>query len=141
MADLVITSANIGDAETRIKSIQVATGETIAVGDAVIYALDGDTIKAYQADATTADGEYDADGVAITGDSAGGYIVVAEKGPIELGGVTMTVGVAYGVSATAGGIAPDSDFSGYTSATQCILGVATAAGVLNLDPYLTGATT
>lgn len=140
MADLTITTANAGSSETRTRSIQVATGETIAVGNAVTYAHDGDTEKAWQADATTADSEYNVRGVAITGDSAGGYIVVAEKGLVELG-TTMTVGLAYGVSATAGGIAPDSDFSGYTSATQCQIGVATAAGVLNVAPFLTGATT
>lgn len=139
MADLSISSANVGSESTRTRSIEVATGETIGVGDAVAYAYESDVEKAFQADATTADGEYDVKGIAITGDSAGGFIVVAEKGPVELG-TTMTVGVAYGVSTTAGGIAPDTDFNGYSSATQCQIGVATAAGVIEVDPFVTGAT-
>lgn len=141
MADLSISAVVPGGADTRIRVMQVATGETISAGDSVTYGIDSGVEKAYLADATTASGLYRARGIAMQGAAAGGYIGVAEAGPVSLTGPTLDPGQGYSVSETPGGIATDADFSGYTSATQYRIGTATTAAILNIDIRATGATT
>lgn len=62
------------------------------------------------------------------------------EGPITIG-ATVTKGLGYGVSATAGGVAPDSDFASTTGGFQRHLGHAISTTVIYVKPKTTGATT
>ncbi len=94
--------------------------------------------KYWKADANASSAASAAKGVVIVGASSDAYGVVAESGPIDVG-ATLTVGVPYIVSTTAGGIAPASDFSGYSGSFLQHLGYATSTSTLDLRPYATGA--
>ena len=60
-----------------------------------------------------------------------GYVII---------GATVTNGMAYIVSTTAGGIAPVSDYSGYSGAFQQHLGYGVGTTILAVDPFTTGST-
>lgn len=136
MADLSITAANvkIKGVDTALRVVQF--GETMTAGQST-YLKTSDS-KYWKADANVSLEAASARGVVITGAAGDAYGVIAESGPVDVG-ATLTVGVPYIVSTTAGGIAPASDFAGYTGSFLQHLGYATATGTLILRPYATGA--
>jgi hypothetical protein len=136
MADLSITAANVkikgSDAVTKI----VQFGETMTAGQST-YLKPSDQ-KYWKADANASAEAAAASAVVLIGAAGDAYGVIGTGGPIDVG-ATLTVGVPYIVSTTAGGIAPASDFSGYSGAFQTHLGYATATSTIYLKPYVTGA--
>lgn len=107
MADLTITGANFGVASASVKQVTVQAGEAITRGMPVY--LDGtDSNKAKKA-LNTAAASTVVYGIASQESSADGdYISVVTTGTIKTG-ATMTVGQAYYLSTTAGGICPFAD--------------------------------
>lgn len=137
MADLSITAASVkikgSDAITKI----VQFGETMTAGQST-YLKPSDQ-KWWKADANASAEAAAAKAVVLVGAAGDAYGVICEGGPMDLG-ATLTVGVPYIVSTTAGGIAPASDFAGYSGSFLTHLGYATATGTIYLKPYVTGAT-
>lgn len=136
MADLSITAANVKvkSATTRTKIVQF--GETMTAGQAT-YLKSSDQ-KYWKADANASAEAAAASGVVLVGAAGDAYGVIVEGGAMDLG-ATLTVGVPYIVSTTAGGIAPASDFSGYSSSYLTHLGYATSTSSIDIRPLVTGA--
>lgn len=131
MADVTVTAANVKPKGSTAR-IQTGTfGETVAQGKSVYLKTDG---KYWLADADVL-ATAAAAGIAITAGAADGYCLIQTSGPIDVGGA-LTVGQVYVVSTTPGGIAPYSDLASGDYVT--ILGVASAAGQLELDISATG---
>lgn len=132
MADLTITPANVGiqNSSPTIRVVQV--GEAVTQGQGIYQKLSDQ--KYWKALATGSD-TANVYGVALTSGAADDYVIVVERGEINLG-ATLTVGETYVVSANAGGIAPIGDLvsTNYVS----ILGVATAADNLELSINVSG---
>lgn len=128
MADLTQTAANVaaGGESTRISMIQV--GEAVTQGQPGYF--DSSDRKYYIADANNAS-KYVAKVIFLTPATTDGYAVAATSGPVNLG-ATLTVGVIYVVSDTAGSIMPSSDLSSGDYVT--ILGVATSTSLITLNP-------
>ena len=129
MADLTITAANVvpgADAKLELGF----SGGTIVAGKAVY--LDGADNKWKLADNNAATAvERKARGIALTGSSANQPVVVQLPGGDITIGAALTQGVAYYLSATAGGICPVADLS--AGMYPQIIGVAKSATVLQLD--------
>src|SRR5690349_19737444 len=105
MADLTITAANcVPGADARLE--QGFAGETITAGMPVYKASTGLWMKADSNSATALARQ--ATGIALTGSSLNQPIVVQKSGSLTLG-ATMTAGIAYYLSDTAGGICPVAD--------------------------------
>jgi hypothetical protein len=134
MADLSITAANVVAGTGSTKENGVA-GETITAGQALYK--DGTTGKWKKADTNSGTaGVRACTGIALNGASDGQPLAVLTKGPITIG-ATLTAGVAYYLSGTAGGICPVGDLT--TGDYPCLLGMATSTTVLNFQPNYSGA--
>lgn len=132
MADLSITTANVGVSSNAITSI-VQVGETVTAGQAGYKkSLDG---LYYKADANASSATAAALGVFLSGASTNGYALFCTAGNY-LAGATLTVGETYVVSATAGGIAPIADVT--TGWYVTILGVASSSSILQLNVFRSG---
>ncbi|QDV78093.1 hypothetical protein [Botrimarina mediterranea] len=136
MADLSITPASVaiagGFGVTKTEIAQAE--ETITQGDVVVQLSGETTWRLADANAASNGIEYAGSnriGYAITPAAADGYFVVATEGPV-IAGATLTVGTFYIVSTTPGGLAPISDFSGYTDSYCTAIGQATSTTVLDL---------
>lgn len=105
-------------------------GAAITAGQAVY--LDTTTTGKYQlADSNSATAAARvARGIALNGAASGQPLAIAKSGPVALGAV-LTAGVAYYLSATAGGICPVADLT--TGDYPCLLGMAASTSVLNID--------
>lgn len=136
MADLTITAANVHIQSSTTRTRIVQFGEAMTPGQSTY--LNGATQKYLKADANASAAQAAATGVVLVGAAIDAYGVIVESGPMDLG-ATLTVGVPYVVSTTAGGIAPASDFAGYTGAFLTHLGYATAADSIDIRPHVTGA--
>jgi hypothetical protein len=136
MADLSITAANvkIKSATTRTKIVQF--GETMTAGQPAY--LKSTDLKYWKADANASAAAAAALGVVLVGAAGDAYGVIVDSGAMDLG-ATLTVGVPYIVSTTAGGIAPASDFAGYTGSFLTHLGYATSTSSIDIRPFVTGA--
>lgn len=136
MSDLSITAANVKvrGATTLTKIVQF--GETMTAGQSTYLKLSDQ--KYWKADANGSVDTAAASAVVLVGAAGDAYGVIVERGPMDLG-ATLTVGVPYIVSTTAGGIAPASDFSGYSGSWLTHLGYATAANSIDIRPFVTGA--
>jgi len=116
-------------------TMQRNAGETVTAGQ-VVYLKAADD-KFWLADAN-AEASADAKGIALHAALAGQPLKIQTDGPFTIGATAaMTVGEAYFLSETAGGICPRADV---TSAWVCYLGTATTAGVLKLAIDRAGAT-
>ncbi len=136
MADLSITAANVKIKAATTTTRIVQFGETMTAGQAA-YLKSSDQ-KYWKADANGSADTAAAKGVVLVGAAGDAYGLIVESGPTDLG-ATLTVGVPYIVSTTAGGIAPASDFAGYTSSWLTHLGYATATSTIDIRPFVTGA--
>lgn len=134
MADITVTAADVGLADTGVvtQTVQVA----VAVTQGQVGYLDTTESKYRLADADLSSAAASAAGIFLTPAAIDGYAVIATIGPVDVG-ATLTVGETYVVSGTAGGIAPIADLA--TGDYVTILGIATAAGKLQLDISASGA--
>lgn len=134
MTDISITAANVipgAGAQTR----DTISGATIAAGKVV--SVDTATGKYVLCDTDHATAALRiAKGIALNGASDGQPMKVQTEGLITIGG-TMTAGVAYYASNTAGGICPVADVA---TERSVLLGIATSATVLDLDIQDSGVT-
>lgn len=130
MADLTITAANVQPGSGA--AIRNGTaGATITAGQ-VVYLDEATTGEWLLADADAASAVARGSGkigIALNGASDGQPISVQTDGDITIG-ATMTAGVAYFLSPTAGGIAPYADILAGDFVT--LVGVSTSTTVLSL---------
>lgn len=133
MTDLVITAASVvagSNAETETG----AAGEAITAGQAVYRS--STTKKLMKADSNGASAEIRTPiGIALNGGALDQPIKFQKSGDITIG-ATLTPGVAYYLSDTAGGICPVADIG--AGEYVCLIGLASSASVLALDIRYTG---
>lgn len=127
MTDLVVTAASVVRG-SNANTLFGDAGETITAGQ-VVYRSSTDN-KFYKADnnAATAAARTSL-GIALNGASAGQPLTVQTSGDITIG-ATLTPGVEYYLSDTAGGICPVADLG--TGEYPGTVGMALSATVLRL---------
>jgi hypothetical protein len=133
MADLSLTAANVVKGSNAVVENGIA-GETIAAGKAVYKSSSTNKWMLADADGATAEVRT-AIAVALNGASLNQPISVQRSGQITIGG-TVTAGIQYYLSNTAGGICPVADIG--TGEYVCLVGVALSASVLDLNFKYTG---
>lgn len=133
MSDLTITAASVlAGAGASIK--HGIAGATITAGKAL--AQDPATGKYVLADSNSATASVRAaKAIALNGASDGQPVAVLTGGPVTIG-ATLTPGVAYYLSDTPGGICPVADVG--SGEYSVLLGMATSASVLDVDPQASG---
>lgn len=133
MADLSITAANVVSGTDAVVEYGYA-GETITAGQAVYKAA---TSKRYmKSDSNSATAEVRAvRGIALNGAAAGQPLAIQRSGEITIG-ATLTAGVAYYLSDTAGGICPVADVGSGEYST--IVGIAKSTSVLAIGIQSSG---
>lgn len=127
MTDIVITAGNVvagtgAVTETRLAAATITAGQVVYLDANSKYNLaDTDSATAIVRKPR---------GIALNGGAAGQPIQIIRSGPVTIG-ATVTKGVAYYLSGTAGGICPVADVAAgdYTA----IIGMATSATVLLVD--------
>ena len=136
MADVTISGSPKAPATGAAGVRYAEAGAAITAGQAIyLDSTDGNTAK--PADANLSSAAAAAVGVSLTGAADGEQVAYVVSGDFELGG-TLVKGTTYILSATAGGIAPDSDaVSGWY---KTILGVASSTTNLTLSVNATGIT-
>lgn len=127
MADITITAANViagAGANTENGSLGAAAtaGQVLykAAADGLWYLADNNSATAAARQAM---------GIALNGGGVGQPVRVLLSGPITIG-ATLTPGIAYYLSDTAGGICPVADLG--TGEYSCFLGLATSATVIDV---------
>lgn len=137
MADLTVTAANCVPG-SNANIVHGTAGETVTAGQ-VVY-KSSSTSKWMKADANAATAEARGSdvnnvGIALCGSSLNQPISVITGGDLTLG-ATMTAGIAYFLSDTAGGICPVADIGSGEYVVQ--IGLATSTTVLAVKPVYTG---
>lgn len=136
MTDLAITVSQVlpgsleagADFFTGIAAAAVTAGQTVYLNTSTQLAL---------ADADASAASARTKGVALHAASAGQPLKIQTGGPLTLGAAaSMTVGLAYYQSPTAGGICPVGDVLAGDYVT--LLGIATSASVLLLAILISG---
>lgn len=131
MADLSVTAANV--LPGAVSPITGIFGATVTAGQSVY--LDSVTNTYKLADADLSISAAAAKGIALNGGASGQPAAIATDG-VYIAGGTVVVGKTYIVSATAGGIAPDSD--GATGMYKTILGVGISVTQIQLHIQASG---
>lgn len=135
MADLTITAANvIAGAGADVK--HGTSGATITAGQAVVRDPATGKMVLADSDHATAALRIPA-GIALHAASDGQPLAWLKSGPIAIG-ATLTAGVAYYLSNTAGGICPVADVG--AGERSVLIGIATSTSVLNVDIQDSGVT-
>lgn len=130
--DVAITVANVLKGATSATTTGSGTaGGTITAGQP-LYQLAADS-RYYAADADASSATATVIGIALHASLAGQPIQFVTAGPMTIGG-TLTIGSAYYLSITAGGINIGAPIAGYVSC----LGFATSATVLTVNLNNTG---
>ena len=133
MADLSITAANVV-AGSNARVVNGTAGATVTAGQ-VVY-RDATTKKFGLADCDSATaGVRVAFGIALNGASDGQPLAVLTEGDITIG-ATMTAGLAYYLSPTAGGIGVVGDLS--TGDYPTLIGIAKSTSVLAVEINASG---
>lgn len=127
MADLTITAASVVAGSGSITTTGTL-GETVTAGQAVCKNSSGLWVKADSNSATALLRQ--ATGIALNGGAVSQPVRVLTGGPITIG-ATLTAGVAYYLSDTAGGICPVADIG--SGEYVCLIGIAASTSVLNVD--------
>ena len=134
-ADLSVTAASVAPSADAVTKAGTA-GEALTAGQAV-YRKSSDG-KWYKADCNSATAEVRvASGIVLTGSAAGQPVVVQTDGSLTIG-ATVSNGVVYYLSGTAGGIRPVADNT--TGDYPQTIGMATSASVIKLNFALKTAT-
>jgi hypothetical protein len=129
MADISITAGNVVPGSGAEVDRNGIAGATITAGK-VVY-KDGATGKYLLADDDSAtDSARRPTGIALNGASLNQPLAVQKSGLVTLG-ATLTPGLDYYLSDTAGGICPRADL--VTPQTVVLIGLATSATVLDID--------
>ncbi|MEN9932351.1 MAG: Rhizobium phage 16-3 [Pseudomonadota bacterium] len=128
MADITITSSSVAAAGATDVA-DCTAGATITAGQVVYLESSSNTVKLADADSATAEvrSPY---GIALNGGASGQPIKVLRRGSVTIG-ATLTAGLAYYLSKTAGGICPVADIASGGYAT--VLGIATSTSVLKVQ--------
>jgi hypothetical protein len=129
MADLTVTAASVVAGANATKESGIA-GETITAGQPVYKSTT--TFKYMKADNNSAtEAARSVRGIALNGASDGQPLVIQTKGDLTIG-ATMTAGIAYYLSDTAGGICPVADIG--TGEYVSLIGVSKSTTVLAVNP-------
>lgn len=133
MADITITVASVAAGADAV-TYQGTAGVTITAGQVVYLDSATGTLKLADSDSATA-AVRSPFGIALHGSLAGQPLLVQRAGSLTIG-ATLTAGLAYYLSKTAGGICPVADIAsgGYST----ILGIATSTTVLKLAAMASG---
>ena len=131
MADLTITAANVAKGANSTTETGVA-GEAIAQGEVVFKNASGEYVLS-DADDTDLD---EVAGIALNAAEDGQPVEVLLPGSDITIGATLTAGLPYFLSATAGAIAPEADLT--TGDRKILLGIAKSASVLFFRPIDSG---
>lgn len=127
MADLTITAANVvAGANAKVRA--GTAGATITAGQVVYKDASDGKFKLADCDSATVAARSPI-GIALHGASNGQPLDILTEGLITIG-ATMTAGLAYYVSPTAGGIGVVGDLSSGDYPT--LVGIATSTSVLNV---------
>lgn len=132
MADVSGITAVRPTANTVVRVVTYA--ETVGAGQPLYLNSSG---KYALADADNSAATAEVSAIAMTPGVLDGFGVVATRGPVILVGATLTVGEAYIVSTTAGGIKPESDAK-TTGDYISEIGRASSSSQLDLDFNATG---
>jgi hypothetical protein len=128
MADLSVTAASVVAGSNAEKESGLA-GETITAGQPVYKSPPtGKYMKADSNSATAAARQ--ARGIALNGAALDQPLTIAKSGDVTIG-ATLTAGVAYYLSDTAGGICPVADVG--SGEYVCLLGLAKTVSILTVD--------
>jgi hypothetical protein len=128
MSDLAVTAANVIAGINAKKSFGIA-GVAVTAGQVVyVDPTDGKYRLADNNSATVA--ARAPFGIALNGAAAGQPLCVQTSGPVTIG-ATLTPGVAYYLSGTAGAICPVADL--VTGMYPTALGIAKSASVLDIN--------
>ena len=137
MADLTVTASQVAFVSGTRKT--VLAGATITAGQTVYLDVSAGSYKLAQTDGTAEEAGSGDVGIALSGASSGAYFVIQDTGTITIGaGAAPTVGEAYFVSKTAGGIAPDADIV-TTNTYRTYLGIGNSTNTLTLQIHVSGA--
>ena len=128
MADLTITAASVIAATDAVTESRNA-GAAITAGQVVYYDSATDTYKLADSDSATA-AVRSPRGIALNGGGTGQPILIIKSGSVTIG-ATMTAGLAYYVSKTAGGVCPVADIASGGYAT--VLGISTSTTVFKVN--------
>jgi hypothetical protein len=128
MADLVITASSVVPGSGAKKTTGTA-GASITAGQVVYLDSSAGTYKLADCNSGTTAALSPA-GIALNGAASGQPITVLESGPVTIG-ATVTQGVGYYLSATAGGICPVADLT--TGCHPVLLGFATSTSSITVD--------
>jgi hypothetical protein len=127
MADLTITAASVLPG-TGAKIVEGTAGAAVTAGQVLYLDSSTNTYKLADCNSATAAVRSPA-GIALNGAASGQPVAVQTAGPITIG-ATLTAGVGYWLSGTAGGIRPVADNT--TGDYPVILGLATSTTVINI---------
>lgn len=132
-SDLTITAASVvaGSGAT----VEAGTlGATVTAGQVVYKSSTAGTWALADSDSATAEVRQ-AKGIALNGGASGQPVSVLREGQITIG-ATMTAGIPYFLSKTAGGIAPIADIAsgGYSD----IVGISISTTVLSVKFHYSG---
>lgn len=134
MADLTITAANVAYGSDAV-IVHGTAGASLTAGQP-LYKDTANANVMKLADANASALTATVAGVALHAAASGQPIAYQTGGAITIG-ATVTSGVVYVASATAGGIAPAADLT--TGWRTSIIGVATSASVIQLSINNSGA--
>lgn len=140
MADLSITAASVRPASQTSAPRMVQLGATVTAGQAIIKLTTATKYVLADANAGSLTTEYAGENgllIALDGGVDGDWVSAAPMGAEVVIGATLTVGQVYGLSTTAGGIAPVSDLVGYGSGVHTrLIGQAKTTTILKtFDAY------
>lgn len=134
MADISITPASVLPSGTNPVTADGVAGETITAGQTVY--LDSTLRQYFKSDSDSATAAVRQPvGIALNGASAGQPLRIQSKGDIVIGG-TMTAGLVYYNSKTAGGICVLADIA--SGGYACTIGIAKSTTVLAIGINYSG---
>ncbi|KEA07484.1 hypothetical protein [Rhizobium rhizogenes] len=133
MTDIVITPSLVIAGTNATRDIGTA-GEAIVAGKPVYF---DSTVNKWKLSDNNGTGTRQVHGIALNGASLNQPVSVAKGGDVTIG-ATLTAGVAYYLSATAGGICPVADLT--TGMDTILIGLAKSTTVLGIGISDSGVT-
>lgn len=133
MADISITATSVAPSGGA-KTVTGVAGASVTAGQVVYNDTTTGTLKLADCDSATAAARSPY-GIALHGAASGQPLTVAISGKVTIG-ATLTAGVAYYLSGTAGGICPVADLS--TGDYPTIIGIATSTALLSVKFHESG---
>ena len=131
MADVTITAANVR-AQSGCRTGSGTAGEALSPGKVLSINASNQLILGDADDAT----KVNLVGYCISYADTGDIVSYVTSGPVEAGG-TLVAGTAYGLSTTAGALAPMTDL-GVADDTYQMLGLAVTTSIMYIQIHKTG---